>query len=354
MLKRIILVIIIVFAASCFFILPPRVVSVAPSNQSNNVSLTETVVIKFDRPVNRNMLNHNIYPEAYGEWKFEDPLIKNHFYRTLVFIPAVDFNPSTQYQVKLKNISSPLIAGLESSYSFSFRTKDVGLPNMPKEAPENIEELDNLVDQSSLIKKAVAEQPKPKITLINVAFDHQDYTLSCEAASLKMALAAKGKYVSENQIMEKVGYDGTQRNYNTWGDPYEYYVGDINGKMCTTGYGVYWEPLAKAASNWCPAEAISGWNLKGLLKEIEAGNPVVIWGALPVKNLTDCSWYTPEGKYVKAYKEAHVRLVVGFVGEIDNPSKIIINDPLSGRIYWSTSYFLTNWKTFGNSAVVVR
>ena len=89
-------------------------------------------------------------------------------------------------------------------------------------------------------------------------------------------------------------------------------------------------------------------------KEIESGNPVVVWGTMPVNNLSDCSWFTTEGKYIKAFRETHVRLAVGFVGDSENPSKIILNDPLSGRLYWDTSYFLTNWSAFDYSGVVVR
>ena len=179
--------------------------------------------------------------------------------------------------------------------------------------------------------------------------------MSCEAASLKMALANKEIYVSEDEIMQEIGYDNPLiRKDSLWGDPHKAYVGDIDGKICDTGYGVYWEPVAKAANIWREAEAFSGWSLEKLMREIKAGNSVIVWGALPTANLTDCSWYTPEGKYIKAYQETHVRLVVGYIGDAENPSKIIINDPLSGRLYWDTSFFLANWSVFGYSGVVVR
>lgn len=162
-----------------------------------------------------------------------------------------------------------------------------------------------------------------------------------------MALNGKGIYVTEEDIMRKIGYDLTPHKGDIWGDPSQAYIGDIDGKICNTGYGVYWEPVAKAANFWREAEAFSGWNLEDLIKEIEFGNPVIFWGTLPTGTLTDCSWYTPDGKYIKAYQQTHVRLVIGFIGDPENPSKIIINDPLSGRLYWDTSFFLTNWSNFG-------
>lgn len=119
-------------------------------------------------------------------------------------------------------------------------------------------------------------------------------------------------------------------------------------------YGVYWEPLAKAASNWRECEAASYLSVTDLTREIKNGNPLVFWGVLPVSNLTNCSWKTADGKAVKAYKETHVRLVIGFIGPQNNPSKIIINDPLAGRLYWPVGTFLDSWEHFNYSGVVVR
>ena len=197
-------------------------------------------------------------------------------------------------------------------------------------------------------------EPGGKGALLDIALDWQDHPLSCEAASLKMALAGKGIKITEGEIMEEIGFDPTLHEQSIWGDPYRAFVGDIDGKMCSTGYGVYWEPTAEAALKWRPAEFFSDWSLDNLIREIKSGNPVVVWGKLDVEQLTDCSWFTSEGKYIKAYKETHVRLVVGFTGPAENPENIIINDPLAGRLYWPTSYFLENWKVFGNWILGVR
>ncbi len=199
-------------------------------------------------------------------------------------------------------------------------------------------------------------EPKSKITItttLETPLDFQDYPLSCEAASLKMALAYKGIYLSEDEIIKEIGRNSSPRKENTWADPHEVFVGDINGEMCVTGYGVYWERIAKAANRWVKAEAFSNWKVEDLTREINLGNPIIVWGTIP-GSLTDCSWHTPEGKYIKAYKEDHVRLLIGFVDSSENPSKIILNDPLKGRISWETAFFLENWAIFGNSGVVIR
>ena len=344
-----------------FFILPPRVMSLSPSIEDENVSIESSFVINFDKPVKRKKLQHSITPEAYGEWKFEDSLVNNHLYCTLTFTPVIDFSPETQYQVKIENIISPLGIGSPGSFSFSFKTESIYVDSYQENEKKNdisqdiVEE--DLVDSGENCSEESAQasiEPEPQITLLNIPLDWQDYSLSCEAASLKMALAYKNIYVSEDDIMDKIGYDLTIRKDGIWGNPYESYVGDIDGKMCTSGYGVYWQPVAEAANNWREAESFSEGRLENLVKELKLGNPVVIWGTLPVNKIHDCSWHTSDGKYIKAFQETHVRLVIGFIGEPENPSHIILNDPLSGRLYWETPFFLTNWSAFDYSGVVLR
>lgn len=330
---------ILVLALDKVFVLffPPRIVSISPSDGALDIPLNSSLIINFDKPVKRQEIQATISPEAYGEWRFENPVIKRHLFRTLVFVPAIEFEPDTQYQVKIENIKG---FGFKksNSFQFTFRTQPSSL---------SFSEIEDKKNQAET-------KPELEVTILETSLDWQDYALSCEAACLKMALAKKGVFVSETEIMEKIGYDLTPHKGNVWGDPYEKYVGDIDGKMCKTGYGVYWDPVAKAAQNWREAEAFSGRNVQDLTREIKAGNPIIVWGVLPVGTLTDCSWYTSEGKYVLAFKETHVRLLIGFIGPKENPSKIILNDPLSGRLYWPVSYFLENWKVFDYSGVVIR
>lgn len=358
MLKKLLIVLFLCLVATVFIVVldsifsltsSPRVIGFSPENRTQNVALDSSIIIKFDKPLKRREIQPSIFPEVYGQWKFEDPIIKNHLFRTLVFIPAVDFKTDTQYQIKLDNIKG---FGFSKSNSFQFTFK-----TNPAEEPVELSQEETEDEKKQLYQggtESKITETEPEVTILPILLDWQDYNLSCEAASLKMALAGKGIFVSETEIMEKIGYDLTSHKGNIWGDPYQMYVGDIDGKMCRTGYGVYWKPVARAALNWREAESFSGWELKDLIREIEKGNPMVVWGVLPTGTLNDCSWYTPEGKYVLAFKETHVRLVIGFIGSLNQPSKIILNDPLTGRIYWSTAYFLENWKIFNYSGVVIR
>lgn len=360
-----------------FFIIPPHIVSISPIERSSGVSLNSPIIIKFDKPIGRQQIIHSVIPEVYGEWSFEDPLIGGHLFRTLIFTPEIDFKTDTEYYFKLENIIAPLSLGRGDWFLFSFRTKSPSV-NLTSVMVmyiskfvglffhDAVDEKVAVVDKSegslkpetniaSNIKPLnINNTSEPILNIIKVSFHWQESPLSCEAASLKMALSAKGLNVSENDIMQKIGYDTTPHIGNQWGNPNIAFVGNINGNMCTTGYGVYWGPVARAANYWRPAEDFSGWSIQQLTAEINLGNPVMFWGVLPTGKLVDCSWYTQTGEYIRAFQEDHVRLVVGFIGSADNPSKIIIKDPLSGDLYWSTSQFLTNWNIYGNSGVVIR
>ncbi len=194
---------------------------------------------------------------------------------------------------------------------------------------------------------------EPEVFKINIPLDYQDKKLSCEAAALKMALVGKGVKISETAIMNIVGYDPTKKSKGVWGDPYQAFVGDINGRQNSTGYGVYWDPIAKAAKNWrSMSESFTNWTVEKAVAEIAKGNPIVIWGTLGPAYRDD--WKTPSGKQILAWKGEHARTLVGFIGSRENPQTLIINDPIAGILYWSKATFLANWKRFNNSGVVVR
>ena len=195
-------------------------------------------------------------------------------------------------------------------------------------------------------------QPVRQQKILNVRLDYQDKALSCEAAALKMALTAKGIRVTETQIMKRIGYDPTRRRNGVWGDPDQAFVGDINGKQNTTGYGVHWAPIERAADVWRPSTVLTNGKLTDLTKAIDAGNPIVIWGTMG-RAYRD-PWKTPAGKTVPAWKGEHVRTVIGYIGTADKPSRFVINDPIAGRLTWTAATLDANWGSFNRSGVIVQ
>lgn len=175
-------------------------------------------------------------------------------------------------------------------------------------------------------------------TKLKVPYFKQQFPNSCEAASLRMALAYYGIKKNDIQIVLKFGYDPRPKDWdkNIWDDPQKQYVGhvDVSGRP-NGGYGTYGLPVVKAIelfgrrAEYATGTAItSEW----LARQIAAKNPVVIWGATSFTE-PPYTWTTPEGKEIKAFKGEHARLLVGFKGTVKNPIGFYVHDPYTNESY---------------------
>ncbi|MFZ6035803.1 MAG: Ig-like domain-containing protein [Patescibacteria group bacterium] len=189
------------------------------------------------------------------------------------------------------------------------------------------------------------------VTKLAVKYDHQDHNLSCEVATLKMALNYFGANVTEQPLIDAIGFDPTPKSNGVWGDPNIAFVGDIDGHQPSTGYGVYWNPIAEAGAAYRTTRAFTGGELGHLIGEIQKGHPVIIWGT--AGSGTRIDWKTPDGTNIVAVSGEHTFVVTGFVGSATAPTKIIVIDPLAGERYLSLDHFLWMWGLLGNSGVVV-
>ncbi len=181
---------------------------------------------------------------------------------------------------------------------------------------------------------------------------YQQHTLSCEAAALTMALQYKGISITENQIISAIGFDSTPHTSTTWGDPQQAFVGNIDGQQPTTGYGVYWQPIARVGARYRPTQVFTGGTIQQLTQSIVNGNPVVVWYNADSGQRID--WHTTDGRHIVAIDGEHAVTVRGFTGPQDNPTGIIYNDPLHGTVTASVSTFSSQWSLLGNAGVVVQ
>jgi uncharacterized protein YvpB len=188
---------------------------------------------------------------------------------------------------------------------------------------------------------------------LNVKFDAQDAPLSCEVASLKMALAYKGVKVSETALMQKVGYDTNRRRSGTWGDPNKGFVGSLYGYQNVTGYGVHWDPIARAASSYRPSRVVKHWSVRNLAAAIDANNPVVIWGTYRGTAHYD-PWTTPNGTRINAWFGEHTRVVIGYLGSASAPTHIVLMDPVKGKLTWTVAELKENWGHFRHHGVLIQ
>jgi uncharacterized protein YvpB len=184
---------------------------------------------------------------------------------------------------------------------------------------------------------------------LNVPYFHQAYSLSCEEAALRMALSYRGISVSDFDILQRLNYSPRPRDTssNSWDNPYQMYVGDVNGIQGSSGWGVYSPPIASAAESFGrTATAISGISVNQIADAIHNGNPVVLWG-YSGSSIKPDSWNTSDG-VVYAPKNEHTRTVVGVVGKASAPAGFYLNDPVFGRIFWTTAQMQFNM-SFGGT-----
>ena len=171
----------------------------------------------------------------------------------------------------------------------------------------------------------------------------QAYAQSCEAASLRMALAYRGVHDSDWNILQRFGYHPHPRDKgaNTWDDPTSQFVGDVNGDQAAgTGWGVYAGPVARAAGQYGRGASVAyGANANFVAQQIHQGNPVIAWGVWRIGAKID-SWRTPTGRVVSGPIPMHVRLVIGVHGEPGDPLGFYVHDPIVGSLYWTRAQFV--------------
>ncbi|HXA41599.1 MAG TPA: C39 family peptidase [Candidatus Solibacter sp.] len=194
-----------------------------------------------------------------------------------------------------------------------------------------------------------------------VPFIHQVYSLSCEAASLEMALMYYGHNVSQDDILNYFTVDRTLPSRSPsgsliWGNPYKSFVGNYNGyenadSGSLSGYGVYY-PRVAAAGNYFGAyvaqagEVIAPSTIYAAAKNRQ---PVVVWVAFA---------YQPHPmQYMAAYDGTqnimygapweHAVTISGWA-----PGYVLINNPDTHPEWIDDSTFEAAYAMFNHMAVI--
>lgn len=198
-----------------------------------------------------------------------------------------------------------------------------------------------------------------QVVKLNVPFYYQQYAQSCEAASLRMALAYRGVQDSDWNILQRFGYNprSLDQAKNEWDDPQKQFVGDVRGDQGKgTGWGVYAEPVAAAARSYGREATVRhGVSAAFVAEQIHQNRPVILWGIWN-DSAVQKTWKTPEGKTVSGPVPMHVRLVVGVKGSPSHPIGFYVHDPITGPTYWTAEYLQYNVNRAGgaNQAVAIH
>ena len=271
--------------------------------------------------------------------------------------------PNLKFSVSVKNIN-PIVQQTVSNNTITTNTAGKIVPSITndnKKKPLILSEEDKEI-LATLVKEGLPKDiSNVKLTHLSVPIFQQEYTRSCEEASLRMVLAFYGIQTNDMDIVKKVGYDPRPWDIknNIWDDPNKMFVGYIDDPN-KSGYGTFSPAIAGAAKSFGhDAQNYLGVSSQFIAQQIYNGNPVIVWGFFKTPPFIKYSWNTDNGKKVTAYRGEHVRVVTGFYGDISNPVGFLINDPLTGDkdVYWSTDRLMTQMNMYGNltnQAVVVK
>jgi uncharacterized protein YvpB len=189
-----------------------------------------------------------------------------------------------------------------------------------------------------------------------VTFYYQDHPESCEEAATSMALTHQGINLSQDQILAELGSDRRGEYVDSagrirWGNPYETFVGNVNGSQANfTGYGAYYPPLVRIASaHGARIIAYGSMSAATVYARVIAGHPVVAFATWDWAWHPRHDWLSFDGQWIPfigPYNSSHVYTVVGV-----SPSSVLIDDPIRGQYWLSKGSFQAGYSDF-NEAIV--
>ncbi len=176
---------------------------------------------------------------------------------------------------------------------------------------------------------APTSTPAAKMVL-KVPVYRQEHALSCEAASLRMALATFGLQLSEDKLLATLAKDPTPRKASgdsivQWGDPDVGFVGAWDGKFLQDGYGVYEKPIAELAMAQGYEAVRYGKNVdpKELYAAVREGFPSIVWMPYDLAVKGRGSWVTPASKRIPYVVTEHAVVLAGI-----DPDGVYYADPM--------------------------
>jgi uncharacterized protein YvpB len=192
--------------------------------------------------------------------------------------------------------------------------------------------------------------------VLNVPWYHQVYVLSCESASLRMALGYEGIATTDRAVLDIIGADLRGPVFDSsgmhWGDPFATFVGNVNGsEVALTGYGTYYPTIAHAAMALGGHVLRSGQNIlpAELYDAVINGHPAVVWVTYHWVRLARKDYVAFDGKTVTyAGPGEHAVTLVGV-----QPTLVLINNPATGVEWIDKTTFEAIYAIYDHMAVIL-
>lgn len=205
-------------------------------------------------------------------------------------------------------------------------------------------------------ERTPAASSAPTTRTLEVPAYRQAYALSCEAASLRMALAYRRITTDDAAILDRIGADPRQPLYRDgvlrWGNPYTTFVGDVTGsESALTGYGTYYPTIAAAATalGGTVLEAGERISPQRVYSHVLDGHPAITW--------VTYEWVAAKRSDYTAFDGA----AVPYAGPVEHsvtvagvdPTSMLINDPDAGQYWIPKTTFERAYETYNQMAVVL-
>ncbi len=202
---------------------------------------------------------------------------------------------------------------------------------------------------------------------LDIVLRKQIYSLSCESASLQMALEYFGIKKTQDQLLEQIGISEPYKSYTDengtmiWGDPELGFVGNVRGFFSTktdgmrgaTGWGVNKSPIAKVAQQYRPdSQAYSGFTTNDVIKELDRNYPIIFWYVPDSYSTQSITYKTPAGGSVRFFRN-HVALISGYT-IINGETSFTVSDPLYGEYSVKKATLDRRMAKYEGDVVVVR
>lgn len=199
------------------------------------------------------------------------------------------------------------------------------------------------IDFSGLSKKYVK---------IPVAYLPQNPELptGCEITALTAVLNYYGFPVSKMTLASSNYLKQSDGRANFW----EVFVGHPDSKY---GCGCYAKPIVEAANKYLReqnsayvAKNVSNSSFEYLLKTVESGIPVIIWGTEQMKPAYVSKVWNIDGKRLELLVPEHCLVLIGY--DL-NTQKAIMNDPLRGIVTYDLETVKKRYISLHSQAVIV-
>jgi len=241
------------------------------------------------------------------------------------------------------SISAPLYVDLNIPTPFQPISTEITLPTptLLPDPPGKDSPNPTPTQQPPSDQYVVVEDTPDSANISGIYGSPQLYTLDCEAQSAVDWARFFGVNISELEFIDLLPLSD---------DPTQGFVGDINGAMGRLppdDYGVHAAPVAALLHEYgLNAQAVSGWDLDDLKKEIAAGRPVIIW-TVNLPYAVETSQYTASnGNTTTVARYEHTWIITGYNQHIFT----VVDSEWTYNVKYST--LIERWGALGNQAVI--